>query len=95
MNNIKLAILALCLACSVSLANANDDMVEFCAATLMVAQETQEYDLWRRLYNLDMTKVEAFQLILEHQLEDDNIARIEITEAATACKAARMLGVSP
>ena len=95
MNNIKRVILALSLAWCITSASANNleleeqDLVEFCVATLIVAQDADEYDIWKGLYAPDMEKVIFFQNLLFGQLKANNITKAEVVAAAIQCKQSR------
>ena len=83
--------LLICIALlSGALAQATEDhMVEFCAATLIVARDLPAYEAWKIRYAPDMAVVLKFQLMLQAALDSKQVRAQDVLEGAANCRDAR------
>lgn len=63
----------------------NDEMVEFCAASLIVVRRLPEYEKWLTRYEPNLMLVKEFQMKLEILIAAGSTKGSEILEVADEC----------
>lgn len=66
-----------------------ENMVEACIASMLIAGDQDEADHWVTSYGVDLQALAIYQTVLEHMIKTDQLTMDDVKLAVRDCVAAR------